>query len=78
MAPYSFKCKDIGMECGFETKAKTKEDLTPKIVEHAKSAHNITESISATTRMVTEGNSALFMYKLSIFQNTLWVTMLRK
>ena len=31
------------MECGFETKAKTKEDLMPKIVEHAKSAHNITE-----------------------------------
>jgi predicted small metal-binding protein len=43
MAPYNFKCKDIGMECGFETKAKTKEDLMPKIVEHAKSAHNITE-----------------------------------
>lgn len=43
MAKYSFKCSDIGMNCGFETKASTKEELLPKIVEHAKTAHNMTE-----------------------------------
>lgn len=43
MVEFSFKCKDIGMTCGFETKASTKEELLPMIAEHAKNAHNITE-----------------------------------
>jgi predicted small metal-binding protein len=43
MAKYSFRCADIGMDCGFETKASTKEELMPLIVNHAKTAHNITE-----------------------------------
>jgi predicted small metal-binding protein len=43
MAKYKFACADIGMECGFKTEAKSKEELMPKIVEHAKTAHNITE-----------------------------------
>lgn len=43
MAKYSFKCADIGLECGFETKASTKEELMPLIVNHAKTAHNMTE-----------------------------------
>lgn len=43
MAKYRFACADIGMECGFKTEAKSKEELMPKIVEHAKTAHNITE-----------------------------------
>ncbi|MEM0346902.1 MAG: DUF1059 domain-containing protein, partial [Thermoplasmatales archaeon] len=41
MAKYSFKCADIGMNCGFETKASTKEELMPLIAEHAKTAHNM-------------------------------------
>ncbi|MEL9914653.1 MAG: DUF1059 domain-containing protein, partial [Thermoplasmatales archaeon] len=43
MAKYSFKCADIGMNCGFETKASTKEELMPLIAEHAKTAHNMSE-----------------------------------
>ncbi len=43
MAKYSFKCSDIGMNCGFETKASTKEELMPLIVNHAKGAHNMNE-----------------------------------
>ncbi|MEM0158304.1 MAG: DUF1059 domain-containing protein [Thermoplasmataceae archaeon] len=41
MASYSFRCKDIGMNCDFQASAKTTEELLPKIAEHAKSAHNI-------------------------------------
>ncbi|MCY0851877.1 DUF1059 domain-containing protein [Thermoplasma acidophilum] len=43
MAKYVFKCADIGMNCGFEASAKSIDELMPKIVEHAKNAHNITE-----------------------------------
>jgi len=43
MAKYEFKCKDIGMGCGFEASAPSKEELMPKIVEHAKTAHGITQ-----------------------------------
>ena len=38
----SFKCADIGMKCGFEIKADTKEQLMKSITNHAKEAHNIT------------------------------------
>ncbi|MEM1614272.1 MAG: DUF1059 domain-containing protein [Thermoplasmatales archaeon] len=31
------------MNCGFETKASTKEELMPLIAEHAKTAHNMSE-----------------------------------
>ncbi|MCL5680630.1 MAG: DUF1059 domain-containing protein [Candidatus Thermoplasmatota archaeon] len=43
MAHFEFKCKDIGMDCGFETSGKTMEELMPKIAEHAKTAHNMAE-----------------------------------
>ncbi|MEM3852385.1 MAG: DUF1059 domain-containing protein [Methanomassiliicoccales archaeon] len=43
MAKYEFKCKDIGMNCGFEASAPSKEELMPKIAEHAKTAHGITQ-----------------------------------
>ncbi|MCL5874303.1 MAG: DUF1059 domain-containing protein [Candidatus Thermoplasmatota archaeon] len=43
MAKFSFKCADIGQNCNFETKASTKEELMPLIVNHAKSAHNMNE-----------------------------------
>jgi len=38
-----FKCADIGMKCGFETTADTTEQLMPKIAEHAKTVHGMTE-----------------------------------
>jgi predicted small metal-binding protein len=37
----SFKCKDIGMDCKFETTAPTEAELMKKIAEHAKSAHKM-------------------------------------
>ena len=37
----SFKCKDIGMSCGFEATAKTNEELMTKIAEHASKAHGM-------------------------------------
>lgn len=36
-----FACKDAGFECAFVTEAATTEELMPKIVEHAKTAHNM-------------------------------------
>ncbi len=38
----SFKCKDIGMDCSFETSAPNEADLEKKIADHARSAHGIT------------------------------------
>ncbi|AGO60023.1 hypothetical protein FACI_IFERC00001G0043 [Ferroplasma acidarmanus Fer1] len=40
---YEFKCKDIGMDCGFDVKADSVDELIPVIQVHAKNAHNITE-----------------------------------
>jgi predicted small metal-binding protein len=37
----SFACKDIGMDCKFETTAPTEAELMKKIAEHAKSAHKM-------------------------------------
>lgn len=37
----SFKCKDIGMECGFEASALLRGGLMKKIQQHAASAHNL-------------------------------------
>jgi predicted small metal-binding protein len=37
----SFKCKDVGMNCPFEAKAKTEEELLKKIAEHASKVHNM-------------------------------------
>ena len=37
----SFKCRDIGMDCNFETSAPNEADLEKKIAEHARSAHGI-------------------------------------
>ena len=38
-----FLCKDVGMDCPFEAHAETEEELMPKIAEHGKTAHGITE-----------------------------------
>jgi len=34
-------CKDIGMDCKFQTSAPTEAELMKKIAEHAKSVHKI-------------------------------------
>ena len=37
----SFKCKDIGMTCGFEVSAKNEAELMTKIADHAAKVHNM-------------------------------------
>ncbi|MGP6219974.1 DUF1059 domain-containing protein [Caldiplasma sukawensis] len=43
MAKYTFRCADIGQNCGFEASGKSVDELMPKIKEHAAKEHNITE-----------------------------------
>jgi len=39
---YSFKCKDIGMQCGFEVKGGSSKDEVLQIAAvHAKAAHGM-------------------------------------
>ena len=37
----SFKCKDTGMACPFETSAPTEAELMPKIAKHAEEVHGM-------------------------------------
>jgi len=46
MAMPSFKCKDIGMKCEFETRAENEFDLEQKIADHAREVHG-KDSLSA-------------------------------
>ena len=42
LAGYEFKCKDIGMQCGFEVKGASSRDEVMQIAAaHAKAAHNM-------------------------------------
>lgn len=36
-----FKCRDIDMDCDYETSAETEGQLLAKIAEHADEAHDI-------------------------------------
>ena len=48
----SFRCKDIGMSCGFEAKASTQDELMEKISLHASSAHNMTTISNETMKAI--------------------------
>ncbi len=37
----SFKCRDIGMNCPFETAGKNEDEIMKKITEHAGKVHNM-------------------------------------
>jgi predicted small metal-binding protein len=39
----SIKCLDVGVDCDFEARAETEEQLMKKVAEHARTKHNITE-----------------------------------
>jgi predicted small metal-binding protein len=42
MTGYKFKCKDIGMNCGFEVKgASSKDEMMQLVAAHAKGTHNM-------------------------------------
>ena len=44
MPSYEFRCKDVGMDCGFEVRgASSKEELMEEVAVHARRAHNLTE-----------------------------------
>lgn len=48
----SFACKDIGMTCGFRTRANTEEELMQKIAAHAQKAHKMASIDAATLTKV--------------------------
>ena len=37
------RCRDIGMNCDFEARGATEDDVLKQAVAHARSAHQITE-----------------------------------
>ncbi len=37
------RCRDIGMDCKFEARAETEEEILKKAVEHAQAVHNMKE-----------------------------------
>ncbi len=39
----SFKCKDVGMKCGFEIKDESEKEMMQMINEHALQTHGIKE-----------------------------------
>jgi predicted small metal-binding protein len=39
----SFKCKDLGMKCGFEVKDENQAELMEVIALHAEKSHNMKE-----------------------------------
>ena len=39
----SFKCADVGKDCGWSTQAATESELMQQIAEHANHEHNIQE-----------------------------------
>lgn len=40
----SFKCKDLGMKCGFEVKDENQDELMSIIALHAEKTHNMKAS----------------------------------
>jgi len=38
-----FRCRDVGMDCDFEARAETEEEILKKAAEHAKTVHNMKE-----------------------------------
>jgi predicted small metal-binding protein len=37
----SFTCRDLGMDCSFETTGTTNSEIMKKFIDHAQSAHNM-------------------------------------
>ena len=37
------RCRDVGMDCDFEARAETEEEVLTKVAEHAGTTHNMTE-----------------------------------
>lgn len=39
----AIKCRDVGVDCDFEARANTVEELLQKCAEHARTAHGMNE-----------------------------------
>ena len=63
----SFTCRDIGIDCPFETHATTDNELMRKFIKHAESAHNL-QVLSAD--VIFKVQNAI--KKKIIFQNPLF------
>jgi len=37
------RCRDVGMDCDFEARAETEEEILKKAAEHADAVHNMKE-----------------------------------
>lgn len=37
------RCRDVGMDCDFEARGETEEEILKKAAEHAKTVHNMEE-----------------------------------
>ena len=37
------RCRDVGMDCDFEARAETEEEILKKAAEHAGAVHNMEE-----------------------------------
>ena len=37
------RCRDVGMDCDFEARAETEEEILKKVAEHAGTTHNMAE-----------------------------------
>lgn len=43
MAKYRFTCSDAGINCGYTTSSRKREELLSSITAHASNVHNIRE-----------------------------------
>ena len=37
------RCRDVGVDCDFEARGETEQEILKKAAEHAKTAHNMAE-----------------------------------
>jgi predicted small metal-binding protein len=37
------RCRDVGMDCDYEARAETEEEILKKVAEHAGTTHNMME-----------------------------------
>ena len=37
------RCRDVGVDCDFEVRAETEDEIMEKCAEHVKNVHNMTE-----------------------------------
>jgi predicted small metal-binding protein len=46
------RCRDVGVDCDFEARAGTEEEVLKKAAEHAQTAHNMKETPKEVVKKV--------------------------